>query len=680
MAAEQVVHGVCPHDCYDTCGLSIHVEEGVITHIQGQLDHPITQGFLCWKVNHYLERLYHPDRLRRPLKRVGPKGRGQFREATWDEALSDMGQRLGAIRSRYGGEAILPYSFAGNMGLLSNASMDRRFFNAIGASELDRTICTAASDAALRWVYGRRIGPDPETIPDARLILLWGANPMATNVHEIPLLDRAREKGAEIWTLDPLKTETARRYQRHLALHPNTDTPLALGLGRLLIDRGLYDRHFVDEYSEGFDQYLERAWPWTLERVSEATGLTGALLEELAEKLATIRPLLLRTGFGVQRQDAGAQAVWAISALSILTGSHQDVGGGHLLSNGDAFIVNRQALTAPELRHGPVRTINMLELGDALNRLDSPPIKALVVYNANPAATAPDQAAVLRGLAREDLLTIVHEQMLTDTAAWADWVLPAAMAMEVLDIHTSYWHRYLQLNEPAVAPPEEAVSNTEFFRRLAKACGLTHPKLAASDALLIQDALSANHPWSHGITYEALQRQPVQKVRLPMEVRPFLDTPIRTPSGRLRLMPPPVAPFVTPAEDAQFPFHLISPATRSTIKSSFGNIKSLGKRGTPELLMCPDDMHRLGLMPRQKVRMYNHLGSTVLTLIPSDVPKPGTVVSYAVRWNSEGDGTNINQVTAQRLSDYGGGATFYSTRVNVESVASRLFTQNTGTS
>ncbi len=665
MASEVSVHGACPHDCYDTCGLKVHAEEGVIRRIEGDPHHPLTRGFLCLKVNRYLERLHHPDRVLHPLRRRGPKGAGEFERVSWDEAMAEIGERLQAILAAHGGEAVLPYSFAGNMGLLSGDALDERLWRRIGASNLLRTICTASGNAALRWTFGETIGPDPETIPLARFVLLWGQNPMATNIHEVPLLDESRRAGGEVWTIDPLRTDTARRYDRHLQIAPGGDLPLALGLGRELIASGRHDRAFLEERSEGFEAYRRIVEPWTLERAAEAAGLAPRDVSELAQRLASVRPLLLRPGYGVQRQRRSAGAVWAISALSILTGSWRDVGGGLLMSNGGAFPLGRLA--------GPgrdTRSVNMLQIGDALLELRDPPVQALVVYKANPAATAPDQAKVLRGLGREDLLTVVHEQMMTDTAMYADFVLPAAMAMEVWDLHTSYWHRYLQLNRPAAPPPGEAVSDQEFFRRLARALGLQDPELHTGDLQLIEEALRADHPWLEGITLEALLRQPVQKLRLPATVRPFVDTPVPLPGGRMRLTPPPdtaVGDWTAPPGLGEREFHLLTPSARETIKSSFGNVASL-RRGhpVPELLMAPEDMERLGIPHGRKVRVSNGRGAVELTAVPSDVPQAGTAVSYAVRWNREAGGRNVNQLTSQELADYGGGSTLYSTRVRVD--------------
>ncbi len=666
MSSEIVVHGACPHDCYDTCGLRVHAEAGVIRRIEGDPDHPTTRGFLCFKVNHYMERLYHPDRVLYPMRRVGPKGAGSFERVSWDEAMAEIGERLQAILAAHGGEAVLPYSFAGNMGALSGGALDERLWRRIGASRLERTICTASGNAALRWVFGKAIGPDPETIPSARFVLLWGQNPMATNLHEIPLLDASRRAGGEIWTIDPLRTDTARRYDRHLQLRPGSDLPLALGLGRELVASGRIDREFAQERATGFEDYRRLVEPWTLRRTADVTGLADEGIAELADRLSSVRPLLLRPGYGVQRQRRSAGAVWAIAALSVLTGAWRDVGGGLLMSNGGAFPL--RSLAGPERK---TRPINMLQLGDALTGLMDPPVKALVVYNANPAATAPDQAKVLQGLARDDLLCVVHEQMMTDTAKYADFVLPAAMAMEVWDLHTSYWHRYVQLNRPAAPPPGEAVSNPEFFRRLAQALGLQDEELQQDDLALIRESLATRHPWLEGITLESLMRRPVQKLRLPAETRPFVDTPVPVAGGRFRLTPPP-GTATEPWQGAKLlpgEFHLLTPSTRETIKSSFGNVASL-RRGhpVPELLMTQEDMRRLGVSPGARVRVLNGRGQVELTAVASDVPQRGTVVSYAVRWNHEAGGRNINQLTSQELADFGGGATFYSVRVKIEAI------------
>jgi len=664
MVEETVVHGTCPHDCYDTCSLRVHAAGGRVTRIEGDPDHPLTRGFLCLKVNRYLERLHHPERLLHPLRRRGLKGRGDFVEISWSEAMSEVGERLRAILARYGGEAVLPYSFYGNMGLLASGALDERLWRRIGASNLERTICTASGNAALRWVFGQAIGPDPELMPGARCVVLWGHNPMVTNLHEVPLLDRCRRQGGAVVTIDPLRTETAARYDRHLALRPGSDLPLALGLGRALL-AGPLDLAFARERAEGLAAYRRIVEPWTIERTAEATGLDPAAIAELAERLRTARPLLLRPGYGVQRQARSFAAVWAIAALSILTGAWLDPGGGLLLSAGGAFPLRH--LGGPPR---PTRTVNMVEIGRALTKLRQPPVMALVVYQANPAATAPDQAAVLRGLGREDLFTVVHEQFLTDTARYADIVLPAAMGMEVLDLHTSYWHRYVQLSRPAAPPPGEAVSNPESFRRLASALGLEAADLYEDDEGLIRHALATGHPWLEGITFDVLWRDPVQKLRLPAGARPFVDTPVPLPGGKLRLAPPPavraeVWQDAPPLEAGEF--HLLTPSRRETIKSSFGNVESLRRgRPRPELLIAPADMAALGLAPGQAVRVTSAQGDLTLAALPSDVAQRGVVVSYAVRWNEESGGRNVNRLTSAALADHGGGATFYSLRVRVE--------------
>ncbi len=671
MTGARKVHGVCPHDCYDTCGLEITAQDNQVIRIRGEQNHPITQGFACLKINRYQERLNHPDRVLYPLRRTGPKGSGKFTRCTWDEAMTEIGRQLQHILQNYGGEAVLPYSFSGNMGILSEASMDRRFFHAIGASRLARTICTASADAAWKWVYGSRIGPDPESISHARFIVLWGTNPVATNIHQIPLLDKAVEQGADLVVIDPLQTETVDRYGSHIRLNPGTDAVLAMGIGRYLVDEKLYDADFVAHYSVGLDAYRQFVEPWTLEKTAALTGVKKPVIQQLAWRLKNVQPLLIRTGYGVQRHQYGALAIWAISALSILTGSYRHPGGGHLVSNSEMFPINWEKLTRPDLLRGNPREINMLQLGNALSPALNPPIKALIVYNSNPAATAPDQSAVLQGLMRDDLLTIVHEQMLTDTARYADWVLPAAMFPEILDVHTSYWHRYVQLNQPAVTPAGEAVSNTEFFRRLAQAVGLGRESWALdSDETLIKQALDTDHPWLQGITWDSLQSKPVQKLRLSIEDRPFID--FGWPQSGLRLDPLPLIgmgfkEFVGANVDDRYPLWLITPSRKNTIKSSFANIKSLlVKEPVPTVYMHPQDMKIFNVNHGDKVELYNDRGSCHMIVHASERVSPGVLLSYAVRWNADGNGKNVNQLTSQTLSDYGGGSTFYNTRVNMK--------------
>lgn len=661
---EFTVHGVCPHDCYDTCSLDVVVRDGVIERIRGDREHPITRGFLCFKVNRYLERINHRDRILYPMRRVGSKGQGEFERVSWDLALTEIATRLKDIERRSGAEAILPYSFAGNMGILSSSSMDARFFSAIGASRLARTICTASSTAVLHHMFGQALGPDPETLPQARLILLWGTNPMATNVHQIPLLDEARDAGAKIWTIDPLYTETAQRFKPHMAIHPNTDAVLAMGIGRYLIEHELYDAQYVRQFTRGFDAYREMVAPYSIEHVARLCGVDPLQVRQLAEEIGKIRPLLIRPGYGMQRQRDAGLAVWAVSALAIITGAFRNAGGGLLIGNGDAFVLNLSALTRPDLAWGPTRSINMIELGQALTHTTNPSIEALVVYNANPAATAPDQSRVLKGLSRDDLFLVVHEQMMTDTARYADFVLPAAMSMEVLDMHVSYWHRYVQLNRPAVAPAGEAVSNPEFFRRLAHAMGLSDPAFDESDEDLIRHALNTEHPYLAGVTLESLSQTPVKKLSLPMTARPFVDTPILTQDGLLHLDP---IPGLACHEDKPKGFHLLSPSRRETIKSSFANLPSFEEREPdPEILVSEEDASSRGWTSGQWVRVYNAKGQTRCRVNVSPVPPSGTVVSYAVRWNSVAKGTNINQLTSDQLADFGGGATFYSTWVEID--------------
>ena len=668
------VHGVCPHDCYDTCGLELTLSAKNIVRIRGDRNHPITNGFACLKVNRYLERLSHGERILYPLRRTGPKGSGIFVRSSWAEAMEDIAWRLDQIIQEFGAEAVMPYSFSGNMGILSSSSMDRRFFHRINATRLRRTICSAAADAAFKWVYGSRMGPDPQMIVHMGRIVLWGANPIVTNVHQIPLLDKAAAQGAKIIVIDPLKTESAVRYGVHIALRPGSDAVLAMAIGRYWLKASLFDVEFVDKFGSGLEEYAQAVESWTVPRAAEITGLSPFTIENLAHELLQDPPLLIRTGYGVQRNRYGAQAIWAISALSILSGSYRYPGGGHLLSQSDAFPINWDLLTRPDLRQGNPREINMVQLGNALSSARIPPVKALIVYNANPAATAPDRSAVLRGLTREDLLIVVHEQMMTDTAHYADWVLPAAMFPEVLDLHLSYWHQYIQLNPKVLEPPGEAVSNTEFFRRLAQASGFGRESwVHDSDETLIRQALQSPHPWLRHITWDTLQHNPVQRLKISPQARPFID--FGHPPHGLRLKPLPldndtqtVGDNPLPFQDGEgLPFQLLTPSKKNTIKSSFGNVESLLEpKEDPTVYMHKRDMKHLNLQDGDRVRLFNTLGSARFVARASDKVSPGLLLSYAVRWNRDQDGVNVNQLTGQELSDYGGGATFYDSRVRVE--------------
>ena len=499
---------VCPHDCPDTCVMTVDVEDGRAVALGGDPDHRFTRGFLCAKVNRYLERVYSPERILHPLRRAGRKGEGRFERISWDEALTTIAERLRAVAAAHGPQAILPYSYAGNMGLLSYGSMDRRFFHALGASLLDRTICSTAGAAGYKATIGKSIGFDPEAIVHARLILAWGANIVSSNVHLWPFIEEARRRGARLVTIDPYRSRTAEHSDRHLALYPGTDAALALGMMHVVFRDGLEDRDYLERYTTGAAELRARAAEWTPARVAATTGLAVAEVEWIAHEYATTRPTAIRLNYGLNRHAGGGMAVRTIACLPALVGDWRHAGGGVLLSTSGAFPVAEAALQRPDLVPPGTRTLNMSQLGRILSDPTlAPPVKALFVYNSNPAAVAPEQEKVRAGLAREDLFTVVHDLFQTDTVDFADIVLPATTTLEMFDIHKPYGQLYVSLSRPAIAPLGESLPNTEVFRRLAERMGLADPCLRESDEEMARQAFDWDHPHMKGISYERLERE-----------------------------------------------------------------------------------------------------------------------------------------------------------------------------
>ena len=484
MAQTTVIRAACPHDCPDTCAMLVTVDNGRAVRVAGDPDHPFTNGFLCAKVNRYVERTYHPERVLYPMRRSGRKGEGRFKRITWDEAIAEIANRLGSIITSDGAQAILPYSYAGTMGMLQGSSIDRRFFHTLGASRLDRTICSTPGTVGMRMTVGANIGADVEGIPESDLVLLWGTNTLTSNPHMWPFVLRAREKGAKVIAIDPIRTRTAAQCDEWIAIRPGTDAALALGMMHVILDRGLEDRDFLARHTLGERELRERVREYPPDRVARITGVPADAIVRLSELYGRSRAAFIRVNYGLQRHAGGGMAVRTIACLPAVVGHWRRAGGGVQLSTSANFTFNKQALERPDLSPA-VRIINMIRLGEALTTPDAgvggPPVRALVVYNSNPAAVAPDRNAVLRGLAREDLFTVVLEHFQTDTADWADIVLPATTQLEHWDVHLSYGHHYVTLNQPSIAPLGESLPNSEIFRRLAKAMGINRPELQASD-------------------------------------------------------------------------------------------------------------------------------------------------------------------------------------------------------
>jgi anaerobic selenocysteine-containing dehydrogenase len=684
--------GVCPHDCPDTCALLVEVEDGKVVRVHGDPDHPVTRGFLCNKVNRYDERVNHPERLLHPMIRTGAKGQAAFRQVGWDEALDVVATRLRAIIDRHGAEAILPYHYAGTMGILQNGSMDRRFFHALGASRLDETICATAGTQGFWSCYGSNQGPPPESIPLTKLVLLWGANVLSTSIHDWPFIEEARKEGAQVVVIDPLRTPTAEKADWHVRIRPGTDAALALAVAHEIFAHGWHDEPWLEAHALGWREYRERAAMCPPERAARLTGLEAEDIRKLAALYGSkaSRPAFVRLNYGLNRHANGATMVRAVALLPALVGDWAHPGGGSRLSTSAGFGLNRKALMRQDLEPHPTRLINMTRLGEALTELE-PPVYGLFVWSANPGASNPDQARVHKGLAREDLFTVVHEQFMTDTARYADVLLPSTMQMEHSDLHYAYGHYHLQLNRPAVPPPGECRPLFDLFQALAKRMGLTDPCFDQTlDELIAVAVDNPSNPRLAGITAERLEKErsvPLAALdsRLPV-YSPWMDGKFDTPSGKVEFVSSlmkangldPVLGALTSeevhpdiaAEHAKWPLHFVSPASRYFINSSMVE-NERGRRLSkgPLLYLSAEDAAARGIESGDKVRVWNDRGEWTTTAEVSDLTGPGVVATYRGWWSRyTPDGTNANQTTSQRLTDAGGGATFYTNFVEVAKV------------
>lgn len=668
-------YSVCSHDCPDACSVLVEVEDGRALRVRGNPQHPVTQGFLCAKVARYLDRVYSPDRLRYPMRRAGAKGEGRFERITWDQALDEAAAGLHRVASQWGPEAVLPYSYGGTMGYLNGAGMDRRFFHRLGASLLARTICAEAGAAGMTATNGVRVGTDPEQFRHAKLIVAWGANILGTNVHLWPFIVEARRNGAKFYVIDPHLNRTGRSADWHIPIYPGSDTALALGMLHVILGDGLYDADYVERYTAGFEDLRERVKEYPPERVAALTGIAAPDIVRLAREYATIRPAAIRLNYGVQRGERGGMAVRTIAMLPAVTGSWREVGGGLQLSTSHAFRLRRDKLEMPELYHQALgrapRTINMVELGKALTEVDDPPVKALFVYNSNPAAVCPDQGRVLAGLRREDLFTVVSEQFQTDTADYADLLLPATTFLEHTDVYFAYGHYYLQLARPAIAPVGEAVSNVDLFRKLAQRMGFPDPCFDDTEDDMIRALLDSDHPWVQGITLEDLERDHSVRLKVGKPFLPFAEGAFETPSGKCNLADP-LPSYEPPVEsrlgEKKFPLELVSPKAAELVNSTFGNA-GVGAEAGSQLEIHPDDATARGIGHGDLVRVVNARGSCQLIAAVGDTVGPGVVCAESVRWNKRSvGGRNINALSNTRLTDLGAGPTFYSTLVEVEPV------------
>ncbi|MFO7563512.1 MAG: molybdopterin oxidoreductase family protein [Enhygromyxa sp.] len=703
----RVVTGVCPHDCPDSCAWEVAVERSSerALDLWGHAEHPFTAGKLCGKVDNYLERTYHRDRLSTPLRRVGPKGEGRFEAIGWDQAIAEIAKRTQAVVEGRGPEAVLQYSYAGTMGLLQGEGMAQRFFNRLGATRLGRTICASAGKQGLLYTLGAALGSDPLDFEHARLIWLWGTNTLTSNMHLWPVISRARKQGARVIVIDPIRTRTARAADEWIPIRPGTDAALALGIMHTLIGEDLVDHDYIARATVGFAELRERVREWSPARVEAITGIPAARLEALAREYARTRPAAIRINYGLQRHRGGGMAVRNIACLPALTGSWRERGGGLQLSSSGSFGLDLRGLERPDLLgdRSP-RTFNMNRLGQALSRdpelrrqahlrerpIDvlpedpGPPVEALFVYNCNPAAVAPDQRLVLEGLRREDLFTVVLEHFATDTADYADILLPATTQLEHWDILKSYGHLYLALNRPAIPPVGESLANSEIFRRIARAMGFDEPCFGESDEAILQQFVDAQRdPSMAGISWARLLDEGFCRLNLPEPYLPFAAGEFPTPSGRCELyselmqgdgydpLPTYIPPEVAGLDDPER-LHCISPPAHSFLNSTFVNIDKFARReGQPMLLMHPEDAAARGLGEGATVELQNPRGSVRLPLRISDSVVRGTVVAPSIWWAKlSPQKRNINWLSSPEETDMGAGALFFDTPVWVSRAAS----------
>lgn len=688
----RVVYGSCPHDCPDCCALETQVDErGRAVSVRGRADHPVTRGWLCAKVNRYLDRVYHADRLLYPLRRIGPKGSGAFERISWDEAIADITGRWRDIIHQYGADCILPYSYAGTLGLVNGAVTDSRFWHRLGACRLERAICGHAAEEAVTLTVGGRLAPPPDMLIHSKLILIWGSNPASTAPHIMPFLREAQRNGTRVIVIDPIRTLTARSADWHIQPLPGTDAALALGMMHVMVTERLHRPDWIAGHALGWEYLLERIMQFPPERVAQITGLSLETIVELARSYATTTPALLRVTDGINRHTNGGQTVRTLACLPAITGQYGLLGGGLMYSTSDWLRWDAEAVSH---RSEPVnppesRMVNMNRLGAILTGEADPPIYSLYVYNANPVASAPNASRITEGLMREDLFTVVHDLFETDTARFADIILPATSQLEHVDLHKPYGHLTLQYNTPAIAPQGEARSNWDVMRLLAAGMGFSESWLQEDANSVIQGVLVASverNPFLAGITLERLQAEGAIPFPIPSEQRvPFADGIFRTPSGKVEFYSAqaaakgydPVPNWVPEAEscvpeqgklkaDARLP--LLCPAAHHFVSSTFGNQELLRtKEHAPTLRIHPRDAAQRGIVHGQMVRVRNERGSCQLVADVTEEVRPGVLATTTVWWPQfSPERRNINWTTSDRLADFGGNSTFYTNMVLVE--------------
>jgi anaerobic selenocysteine-containing dehydrogenase len=671
------IRGACPHDCPDTCGVITEVENDQAVKFYADPDHPVTQGWLCAKVRPYLDYVYHPDRLLHPLRRVGGKGAGQWQRISWPEAIAEIGERWRGIIAEFGPEAILPYSYSGTLGLVQGAVSSARLWNRLGASQLQRSICGAAGELAVESTLGARWSPPVAELEETRLVVLWGHNPVSTAPHFMPALRKAQKRGCKVVVIDPIRTRSAQGADQHIAPLPGTDGWLAMGVAHLLVKFGLHDETWLERHALGWLAFRERLGAFPPHEVARRTGLSEKVIVDLARLYAECRPGLIKSNDGVNRTKNGGQNVRAICALPALTGQYGTRGGGLAYSCGGYTVWEREAVNHWQACPPPGRTINMNRLGAALlGEAKAPPVKALFVFNANPVTSSPNSEQTVAGMKRDDLLTVVHELYMTDTAQLADIVLPATSQLEQTDVHKAYGHTYLTYNRQAISPRGECKSNWEVMTLLAGALGFAEPWLRQTPDEVIEEVLTATiriNPFLKDITLARLQVGEAIPLQLPAGPT-FAGGVFPTPSGKIELFCPALAergydPLPGNFVDVQLAedeLCLLSPASHHFVSSSFGDQEhQRNSEGRTTIEMHSSEANKRKLAHGDRVRVENSHGWFDAVCAVTDHVRPGVAATRKGLWHKNNNGHGVNCTTSDELADFNGQSTFHSNAVRV---------------
>lgn len=662
----------CPLDCPDACRLLVTVQDGRAVKVEGDPNHPVTRGFACSKTYRYPERAYLGTRPKYPMKRVGAKGEGRWARVSWDEALDEIAGRMCDILERHGPESILRYNYAGTMGL-HQGTHAHALFRALGAIELEETICATAGAAGWEATYGpARFAADPEDVPNAKLILLWGINSLATNSHLTPFLTQSRKNGSRIVHIDPYQSRTSLFADEHVRIRPGTDVALAMGIANVIISRNLHDHAYIERAARGFTEFAESVRAWNLERASDVTGIPAETIERLALEYANATPSFIRVGYGMTRNESGANGLRAAVTLPVITGQWQYAGGGAMISTGGAFRLERSRLGAQHLLKRETRRVNMNQLASALekNALEpSSDIHAMFVYNCNPAVVAPDSNRVIAGMKRDDLLLVVLENAMTESADLADFVLPATTFFEHDDLYTAYGHHYLSWNRAACEPYFESRPNTWIFAQLATRLGITEETVYWSAEQMAKELLETDHPHLQGITFDRLEREGYVRLNLPRPYLPYANGSPVTQDGKIHLDPPPVHIEAREVLTPEYPLRLLTPPAHHFLNTTYGELEKIIslEGGEPHAMIHPDDAREYTVLDGALITIESRQGRIIRKARITEAATRGTVIVEGTWWGTRApDRLGINVLTSERLTDMGGGSTFHNTPVRIE--------------